>query len=1018
MARDRSLDIAVTGIAARFPGVPDLSEWWSAVREGRVLTRRYERDELIAAGVPKNLLDDPDYVPVHGHLADADRFDHTLFRVSPREAEMTDPQHRLMLEAAWTALEDAGTDPSGGTPRTGVYATASPSGYLRAMLAGGALDDLTLEDALHGTEPDFVAGLIAYRLGLRGPALAVRTACSSSLVAVHLAVQGLLDGDCEQAVVVGAGVPFPQAGRLHIPGGIHSATGRCRPFDASADGVVAGSGVVAVVLRRLADALADGSDPHGVILGTAINNDASAKAGFYAPSAAGQEAVIRAALRTADVDAASIGYLEAHATGTRVGDPIEWSAASAALGGLGARPGQVAVGALKANVGHLDNAAGVAALVKALMVVKEGVVPPVAGFERLNPLLETDGSPLFVPPAEAPWTGPDPRRAGVSAFGIGGTNAHVIVEQAPKPRPARPVRPAGDRLVLLSAADPGALTRSADRLRRHLTHLSPGLTDVSATLAAGRAALPERLAVTGRTSAEVAERLATSRGPVRGRRPDSGPAPVVLLFPGQGSQYPGMARPLADALPGFAAALDACLAAYEPALADRLRPALLEDRPPAGEPGLTPTEWAQPALFAVGYAAATALRALGITPAALVGHSLGELTAACVAGVLDLPDAARIVTARGRAMQECPPGAMLGLGCDETAARDLVAAFGGGLEVAAVNGPGSTVVAGSPQAVRDFRTWLADRVHARPLRTDRAFHSSLVEPALEPLAAAFPDIRLHRPALPFASNATGRLVGADEAVEADHFVEQARRPVRFADCLTVTADHHPDAVVVEVGPRRTLSALAEAAGLHTVPLSPARTSRPAEEVLRSLGTLWTLGQPVDAARLCAGGQRLHLPGYPFAGRRWLAPEAAPRTDAQPLPALPHTSGTPAFAEQIRRGGEDASPIRTAGEGAPSADTPPAPPPAPPPATDPAVRLAALWSELLGHDDPGEEADFFHLGGDSLLITRLVRRVNQEFGIQAPIRAMLSGRTLARQTALVRDLIGRRPGPSTDPAPPL
>ncbi|MBW5481881.1 beta-ketoacyl [acyl carrier protein] synthase domain-containing protein, partial [Streptomyces bambusae] len=435
MTRDRSLDIAVTGVSGRFPGSSDLAGWWEALVEGRVLTTRYDKRRLREAGVHPSLVDDPEFVPVHGHLDDADRFENALFRVSPREAEMMDPQHRLMLECAWAALEDAGTSPLDTALTTGVYASASGSGYLRAMLAGGGLDPMTLEDAVHGNEPDFMASLISYKLNLTGPAIAVQTACSSSLVALHTAVQALLNGECDQALVVGAGVAYPQAGHLHVPGGIHSAAGACRPFDEHADGVVAGSGVACVVLRRLEDALADGVEPYGVVLGTAVNNDGSAKAGYYAPSAGGQEAVIRAALEAADVDGASIGYLETHGTGTRVGDPIEWSAASAALRAAGAAPGQVAVGALKANTGHLDNAAGLAGLIKALYVVREGVVPPVAGFTRLNPLLDTEDSPLYVPAAAAPWSGPEPRRAGVSSFGVGGTNAHAVVEAPPAPAP-------------------------------------------------------------------------------------------------------------------------------------------------------------------------------------------------------------------------------------------------------------------------------------------------------------------------------------------------------------------------------------------------------------------------------------------------------------------------------------------------------------------------------------------------------------------------------------------------------
>ncbi|PIM67857.1 polyketide synthase subunit [Streptomyces sp. JV178] len=1017
MTRDRSLDIAVTGVSARFPGAADLDAWWTALTEGRVLTTRYEKSDLLTAGVPKEVLDDPDYVPVHGHLPDADRFDHALFGVSPREAEMMDPQHRLMLEVAWAALEDAGVAPvakdaarEGGVPRTAVFASASGSGYLRAMVASGELDPLTLEDAIHGTEPDFMASLVSYKLGLTGPAVAVQTACSSSLVALHMAVQSLLNGDCDQALVVAAGVPYPQAGYLAVPGGIHSASGSCRPFDEHADGVVAGSGAACVVLRRLADALEDGSDPYGVVLGTAINNDGAAKAGYYAPSVGGQEEAIRAALSAADVDGDTIGYLETHGTGTRVGDPIEWSAASAALSGAGAGPGTVAVGALKANVGHLDNAAGVAALIKALLVVKKGIVPPVAGFSRLNPLLETDGSPLYVPTECAPWTGPEPRRAGVSSFGIGGTNVHVVVEQPPAPvreetdgREETGVREGfeeGVRLALVSAGDADALSRSAARLGARLAEEDLPLGDVAATLATGRAELPERLAVTGRTCAEVGQRLTRGAGVVRGSRPASGPAPVVLVFPGQGTQYPGMAVPVAEALPYFPAALDECLAAFEPALGERMRRALFDTDFPAAE--LAETELAQPVLFAFEYAAATALTTLGVSPAALAGHSLGEITAACVGGVFELADAARLVTVRGRAMQECPEGAMLALGCEEARARELLAVSGLGLELAAVNSADGCVVAGPTQAVTEFETRLAGRVLVRRLATRRAFHTALVEPALPRLAEALAAVTVRPPVVPFATDVTGRLIPPDTDVRPELFVDQARRTVRFGDAMASIAERFPDALVVEVGPGRVLSALAEAAGLPSVPLSPSRTARPAEEVLTALGTLWTRGQPLPRRALCRpGGRRVHLPTYPFAGPRWIAPEAAPRTDASRSARQPVPTPTP---------GPVTTPGPVPAPGPSVAETPTAPEPASPtltaaaaPVEDPVSVLTRLWVELLGHGDLGEESDFFDLGGDSLLATRLARRASRELGVPVPVRDLMTARSLGAQAALLHDL---------------
>ncbi|PKW00396.1 Acyl transferase domain-containing protein [Streptomyces sp. 1222.5] len=977
MTRDRSLDIAVTGMAARFPGADDIDQWWSALQAGRVLTTRLDRSELLAAGVAPDLADDPAYVPVRGLLPDADRFEHELFRIAPRDAELMDPQARLMLETAWAALEDAGVGPLDARTTTGVYASASGSAYLRRMLGGGGLTPEALEQALRGTEPDYLATRIAYKLGLTGPALTVQTACSSSLVAVHMAVQALLNGDCDQAVVVAAGVDFPQAGHLYVPGGILSASGVCRPFDAGADGALAGSGVACVVLRPLADALdAGGARPHGVILGTAINNDGSDKAGYNAPSARGQEAVIRAALHSADIEASSLGYLEAHATGTRVGDPIEWSAATAALAGLGARPGQVAVGAVKANIGHLDAAAGLASLIKALMVVKEAVVPPVAGFSELNPLLETEGSPLRVPTEARPWAGPGPRRAGVSSFGIGGTNAHVVIEQAPE-TVAVPRAEERERLVVLSAATPAALDRSAARLSARLSQADADLADVAHTLAAGRTHLPWRLAVTGRTGAEVAARLAQSTDLVRGSRPAGGGGPVVFLLPGQGAQYPGMAVPLAASLPGFSQALETCLEAFEPEQAATLRRAVTDPAFPAAE--LEATELAQPALFAVEYAAATALTGLGLTPAALVGHSLGEITAACLAGVLDLPDAARLVSARGRAMQSCPPGAMLALNCGEDEAGKLMAEYGTALDLAAVNGPDACVVAGPVDTVEAFRSWLGGRITTRRLATGHAFHSALIEPAVPHLLEALSAVRLAPPKVPIAANVTGRLLPAGARIEAGMFAEQARGTVRFQEALASVAEAYPDAVAVEVGPGRALAALAESAGLKAVPLSAARAAdMPADGPLTALAELWTLGRPVDPAELSTEGRLLHLPGHPFAGPRLLAPEALPATPAAaPCPQAPARTGT-------RPDGSDAV-TGSVPVGAREA-------------------VAAAWAVHLGRSGLGEEADFFDLGGDSLSVTRVAAQVGRELGVDVPVRDLLAARTFGGHIRVVGDLL--------------
>jgi phthiocerol/phenolphthiocerol synthesis type-I polyketide synthase E len=785
------------------------------------------------------------------------------------------------------------------------------------------------------------------------------------LVATHLAIRSIIDGDCEQALVVAAGLDYPQAGYLHLPGGVQSASGHCRPFDEHADGVVGGSGVACVLLRPLSALSEKDVTPYGVILGTAVNNDGAAKVGYYAPSPAGQAAVIGAALDTAGVEADTIGYLEAHGTGTRLGDPVEWSAASRALAGRGVRKNRVAVGAVKANIGHLDAAAGLAGLIKALLVVRHAVIPPVAGFTAPSPLLEQDGSPLYIPAVATPWSGPVPRRASVSAFGIGGTNAHMVVEAPPESLPSAGGAPTRERLVVLSAAEPAALQRTATRLADHLLADRPDLADVCLTLATGRPALAARLAVIASGSAEAAERLRSGAGVVRGERPVNGAPPLAFLFPGQGSQRPGMALPYRRVLPGFGAALGRCLDAFPPDLAGHLHRALLDSGFPADE--LEETVYAQPALFAVGWAAATALVDIGVRPVVLAGHSLGEITAACVAGALDLTTAANLVAARGEAMQACPVGAMLAVGCDGESILRLLDTLGLDLDLASDNGPDSCVVAGTVDAVDTLRRHLDGRYYTRRLRTTRAFHSRLIEPAVAPLARALEKVEPRPLSLPLVSDLDGRLLRAGTVLSPSMFLDQARLPVRLAAVLSSIAAAAPSAVVLDLGPGRSLAAVAEATGRRAVALSDARPFD-GEPVLAALGALWTLGHDIKLATWSRDGRRTRLPGYSFAESRWSA-----------------LADPPAIAPA-------AVPGATRGE-----DRGPSP-------AHPRAVLDNAWRELLGHDDLTDESDFFHLGGDSLIITRLARRLAVELGIRVPVRSMLARRTLGRQADLLAEIL--------------
>lgn len=981
MIRDCSKDIAVIGISARFPGPSEIDKWWEALLSGQILTKRYKLDELLESGVSQRLIDDPDYVPVYGHLVDADHFDNKLFRVSPRDAEMMDPQHRLMLEVAWAALEDAGYADPTSRPITGVFASGSGSGYMRAMIASGMLDHDSLEQGLHGTEPDFIASLIAYKLDLRGPAIAVQTACSSSLVAIHLARQALLNGECEQALVIASGMNFPQAGHLHIPGGIKSKSGECRPFDQNADGIIEGAGVACVVLKRLSDVLPSDPELYGIIIGTAINNDGARKAGYFAPSIDGQISVIHEAICAAGIDASSIGYLETHGTGTNIGDPIEWAAASEAYKKLGATPGQIAVGALKANIGHLDAAAGLASLIKAMFVVKSGEIPPLAGFESVNPLLDVIEAPLFIPKKKKLWNSQEVRHAGVSAFGIGGTNAHIIIEQ-PKSSLAQESSINDNncpKLIVISAIDTNVLRRLAQLLREYLLKQPHELLNITFTLANGRAALPERLAIVGSTSQEIVETIAENYDQIRGRvLSDLGP--IIFSFPGQGSQFPGMGLAF-SVLPGFSENIENCLSAFafDSEISNLIRQSLFEKT--FLKSNIDDTSLAQPSLFVLEYAIAKSLMQIGITPSALVGHSLGEITAMCLAGVLKLSDAARFIVTRGKAMSNCTAGAMLAVGCEQQKLEELLTRSKLNLYITAVNTLESCVVGGKIEDVRAFQSFLGDSVFSRLLNTNLAFHTPLIQTAIHDIKAVLENIKLYPAQIPIAMNVNGKILSAGSNLNTDYFLQHAEQPVKFANDLTTLQEKFPDGILIEVGLGKALSSMAMSMNWNSISFLPDPSETSGVSILKGLGKLWAAGYPIKISNLCKKGKKIHLPTYPFQGPKWMAPEAIAglrgkeKLQERDVSVSKNENNTNFLVSSEQKSSQDVSEI-----------------------------LTRFWKELLKHESIVDESDFFDLGGDSLLMTSLVRKLTNYFNVQVPPRLIFSTRTLGEQITIIRELL--------------
>ncbi|MFF4159222.1 beta-ketoacyl synthase N-terminal-like domain-containing protein [Streptomyces sp. NPDC001678] len=917
---DDSNQVAITGMAGRFPGAPDVGTFWRNLAEGRESIAALTDEELLESGVDPAELRDPRYVKAKGVLEDADRFDAGFFGYSPREAELLDPQHRVFLECAWEALESAGVDPGRFEGRIGVFAGSSLNSYLLFNIAGNReiLDSTGIHRALIAGDKDFLATRAAYKFDLKGPALTVQTACSTSLAAVHLATQSLLGGECDIALAGGVSVSVPlKSGYLHEQGGILSADGHCRAFDVSAGGTVAGNGAGVVVLRRLDDALAGGDRVDAVIRGTAVNNDGSLKAGYTAPSVEGQAEVVAEALAVADVDPATVGYVETHGTGTALGDPIEIAALTRAYREHTSETGYCAIGSVKTNVGHLDAAAGVTALIKTTLALKNKAIPASLGYTGPNPELALETTPFFVNDALRPWTARDgvPRRAGVSAFGIGGTNVHVVLEEAPAPVPAGPSRPV--QVLPLSARTAPALAAGAHRLADHLErHPDLGLGDIAHTLARGRRPFAARAAVVAADRAEAVAGLRRLAGAAPAAAGSDGDAPVAFLFPGQGAQYPGMARGLYDHEPLFARELDRCAELFAPHLGEDLRRLLFA--PPAESESaaarLERTALTQPALFTVEYALARLWHSWGVRPKAMAGHSVGEYVAACLAGVFSLEDAVRLVAARGRLVQSMPPGAMLTVFLPENEAEDLIR-DSAGLCLAAVNSTGLSVVSGPEEAVAELERRLkAAGTPSRRLHTSHAFHSPSMDAAVAPFVDEVRRVRLNAPAIPFVSDVTGTWITDEQATSPEYWGQHLRRTVRFADALDVLlAD--PGLVLLEVGPGRTLVDFARRhRAWHDgrTALGSLRHPRDKREdrahLLEGLGGLWSARVPVDWSAYFADEDRrlLRLPGYAFERRRyWIDPDPAdrePRPAARPAAPLDDWFYTPGWKRLPRPAG--------------------------------------------------------------------------------------------------------------------
>ncbi|NTX06847.1 type I polyketide synthase [Myxococcus sp. CA040A] len=878
-----ALAIAIVGMAGRFPGSPDVEAYWRNLRDGVEGIRFFTDDELRARGVPEERLRQPGFVKAGAVLEQVDAFDAGFFGYSPREAALMDPQHRIFLECAWEAMEHAGHGLDTESRSVGVFAGTSLSTYLLFNLHTHPelLDSGDSFQVMIGNDKDFLATRLAYHMDLKGPSLDVQTGCSTSLVATHLACQALLGFQCDVALAGGVSVDMPQrTGYVHQPGGIASPDGHCRPFDAEAQGTLFGSGVGVVVLKRLEDALADGSHIHAVIRATAVNNDGASKLGYTAPSSEGQAEVIARTHALAGVTPDKVGFVETHGTGTLLGDPVEVSALTSAFRAGTEATSFCALGSVKSNIGHLDAAAGVAGLIKATLAVEHGQIPPTLHCRTPNPNIDWARSPFYVNATLKDWQPHGHRRhAGVSSFGIGGTNAHALLEAPPPPAPSGPTRPW--KLVALSAKKPGALDTLSHNLGAHLAaHPEQELADVAYTLQIGRKAFAHRRVVICEDGQDAATVL-TDGAPERvftGMAKDGG-RPVVFLFPGGGAQHVRMGQELYETEPAFREAFDACAALLSRRGGPSLRAVLYPPGDADASAPLPRPSVGLPALFTVEYALAKLWESWGIQPEAMIGHSMGEYVAACLAGVFSLEDALALVTERGRLFEQLPSGAMVSVALSE---EELLPLLSERLSLAAVNGPTQCVVAGDTAAVDALSTELAARgIEHRRVHIDVAAHSHIIDSILPAFSAFVSRLKLQTPKLPFVSGVTGTWVTEEEATDPRYWVRHLRQTVRFGPGLRCLMED-TSRVLLEVGPGRTLGSLARlqvARDQSTVVLTSMRAPRePGSDVrfvLTTLGRLWMAGVPVDWKRLYAGEKRRRvvLPTYPFERKRhWLDPK--------------------------------------------------------------------------------------------------------------------------------------------------
>ncbi|AKG21612.1 polyketide synthase [Calothrix sp. 336/3] len=1004
-------EIAIIGMAGRFPGAKNVDIFWQNLRDGVESITFFTDEELLSAGIKLKSLNDPNYIKAFGVLEDIELFDANFFGFTPKEAELIDPQHRLFIECVWEALENAGYNSETYPGQIGLFAGAALSSYLLHNLFSqfyphwDVLKSVESFQMFIGNDKDHLPTQISYKLNLKGPSVNVQTACSTSLVAVHFACQSLLNGESDMALAGGVSIHLPQiAGYYYEQGGILSNDGHCRAFDAHASGTIFGNGLGVVVLKRLEDAVRDRDYIHAIIKASAINNDGSLKVGYTAPSVEGQTAVILEALALADVEPETISYIETHGTGTVLGDPIEIKALTQAFRDSTDKKDFCAIASLKTNVGHLNTAAGVTGLIKTIQALKHQQIPANLHFQTPNPQIDFANSPFYVNTTLSQWqSNGTPRRAGVSSFGIGGTNAHVIVEEAPMLGQGAGGREQGRdyQLLCLSAKSEQEIEKITTNLATHLQqHPELNLADVAYTLSVGRQAFDYRRMVVCRDIEDAIKALTNldiQRVFTSSQKPSK--RPVIFMFSGQGTQYVNMARELYEFEPIFQEQVDICADILKPHLGLDLRQIIYpsEQQIQTASAQLQQTSLAQPALFTIEYALAKLWMSWGVLPTAMIGHSIGEYVAATLAGVFCLEDTLALVAARGKMMQQQPPGTMLAVPLAEA---DVKQFLGEELSLAAINSPSACVVSGKTEVVETLQNYLASKnINCRLLHTSHAFHSQMMEPILAAFTEHVKKANPQPPKIPFISNLTGTWMQANEATNPHYWSQHLRSCVRFSQGISELLKQS-EGVFIEVGAGRTLSTLTrqnlttDAKQLVVTSLRhPQEQQTDIAVILNTLGQLWLAGIDINWSEFYSQVQpsRVPLPTYPFERQRyWIEakiPSLVSQEENQVFSQSANLTETKVQESNISYSRPNIGNSYIA------------------PTNELEEQIVKVWQEVLGIQQVGIYDNFFELGGDSLIATQLASRLQAKFPIELPLRELLlQALTIAKQAEIIEELL--------------